>query len=291
VASWLVPRSLRPHFYAVYAYCRWADDLADEVVDPARSLALLDWWSAQLDDCYQGRATHPVFLALGETIREFSIPAEPFRSLLVAFRQDQHTTRYSTFDELLGYCRHSADPVGRLVLYLGRCHDAERGTLSDRVCTGLQLANFWQDLARDFDRGRVYLPEATRRQFGYDDRMLAAREENEPFRRALAFEVTRAEGYLRAGEALVPQLPAPLRGQVWLFMQGGLKILEHIRRADYRVWSRRPTVTRSQQLGLLAGCLWRRLPLPAPLRGTRSLPRAVQEGAVSKGAVSNGVEP
>src|SRR5688572_24380446 len=148
VATRLLPRDLRQHFYHVYAYCRWADDLADETADRARSLKLLDWWEHELAECYSGRSRHPVFVALEGTIAEFAIPIEPFRRLITAFRQDQTTTWYGSFDELLGYCRNSADPVGRLVLYLGRCHnDATTGPLSDSICTGLQLANFWQDVA------------------------------------------------------------------------------------------------------------------------------------------------
>ena len=169
VASRLLPRRLRQHVCNIYAYCRWADDLADEIGDPQRSLALLDWWETQLRDCYDGRAAHPVFIALSETIRKFDIPAEPFLDLLVAFRQDQRVTRYETIDQVLEYCRCSANPVGRLVLYLGRCHTPERARLSDSICTGLQLANFCQDVARDWDRGRIYLPQADCRRFGYDE--------------------------------------------------------------------------------------------------------------------------
>ncbi|HEX3871614.1 MAG TPA: squalene synthase HpnC, partial [Pirellulales bacterium] len=257
VASWLLPHSLRPHFYNVYAYCRWADDLADETRDPGRSLTLLDWWENELQACYAGRPHHPVFVALEETIHEFSIPIEPFQSLLVAFRQDQHVHEYATFEALLDYCCHSANPVGRLVLYLGRCHDEPRGALADRVCTGLQLANFWQDVARDYDRGRVYLPRSTREQFGYDDAMLAQRTYNDAFRRAMAFEVTRADGYLRSGLPLVEQVPRRVGADVWLFVQGGLKIMAEVRRLDYDVWTRRPVVTRGQQLGLLCRWLWR----------------------------------
>ena len=129
VVSWLLPRRLRQHVANVYAYCRWADDLADEIGDPGRSLALLDWWERQLGDCYQGRATHPVFVALAETIRKFNIPREPFLDLLAAFRQDQQVTRYETIEQVLEYCRYSANPVGRLVLHLGQCHTPERATV------------------------------------------------------------------------------------------------------------------------------------------------------------------
>ncbi len=158
VASLLLPRYLRQHFYNIYAYCRWADDLADEAGDPRRAMDLLGWWEKQLHGCYRGQWSHPVFVALGDTIRKFNIPPDPFVNLLVAFRQDQQVTRYETFDHLLNYCRYSANPVGRLILHLGECGTAEREVLADSICTGLQLANFWQDVARDWDRGRIYLP-------------------------------------------------------------------------------------------------------------------------------------
>ncbi len=259
VASWLLPRALRPHFYHVYAYCRWSDDLADETGDRRASLALLDWWQQQLDDCYAGRASHPVFVALGETIRQFEIPREPLADLLSAFRQDQRVDRYETFDELLDYCRRSANPVGRIVLYLGRAHDERRGRLSDAICTGLQLANFWQDVAGDWQRGRIYLPLADCRRFGYGEDDFAAGRATPEFRQLLAFEVDRAEQWLREGLPLADALPRALSGDVWLIAQGGLKILQKIREADFDVWSRRPKVTRGEQFRLLAGWLARRL--------------------------------
>ena len=179
VVSWLLPRRLRQDFYNVYAYCRWADDLADEPGDPQRSLSLLDWWEKELRDCYAGKAWHPVFLALADTIRRYSIPIDPFIDLLVAFRQDQRVRRYDDMGQLTQYCRYSANPVGRLILYLGKCHTPERAQLADSICTGLQLANFWQDVARDWDMGRVYLPAADCARFGYDDAMFARREVND----------------------------------------------------------------------------------------------------------------
>ena len=257
VASLLLPRRLRPHFHSIYAYCRWADDLADETGDSLQSLALLDWWERQLEECYQGRPSHPVFVALTDTVEQFDIPPDPFADLLVAFRQDQRVTRYETFDQLLEYCRYSANPVGRLVLYLGRCHDAERVRLADSICTGLQLANFWQDVASDWDRGRIYLPSAHCQRFGYDESRFARREFNESFRRLLAAEVAEAEGWLRRGLPLVGKVPGELRVDVSLFIHGGLAILESIRRQNYDVWSRRPVVSQSEKLRLLARCWWR----------------------------------
>src|ERR1039458_1437575 len=159
VATWFVPKALRPHFHAIYAYCRISDDLGDEVGDTAQALALLELWGGELDACYEGSARHPVFVALADTIHEWSIPKEPFADLLTAFRQDQTITRYATMEDVLAYCRYSANPVGRLVLYACGEADEERFHLSDATCTALQLANFWQDVRQDFVRGRVYLPQ------------------------------------------------------------------------------------------------------------------------------------
>ena len=257
VTSWLLPRGLKQHFCNVYSYCRWADDLADEVVDPGYSLSLLDWWEQQLDACYRGQSTHPVFVALEDTIRRFSIPREPFADLLVAFRQDQRVTRYETFQQLLGYCRYSANPVGRLVLYLGGCHRPETVGLADSICTGLQLANFWQDVARDWDRGRVYLPLEHCRTHGYDETMFHRREANRAFRSLLAEEVDEAEGWLRRGLPLVGLVPRWLSLDVALFVHGGLSILEEIRRQEHDVWSRRPVVSKRRKCLLLLQCWWR----------------------------------
>jgi squalene synthase HpnC len=159
VATWFLPKRLRQHFFNVYAYCRIADDLGDEVGDPEASLALLDEWEAELDRCYDGTPGHPVFVALAETVRQFEIPKHEFSDLVKAFRQDQTVTRYETFDDFLQYCANSANPVGHLVLYLGGYRDAERHRLSDFTCTALQLTNSWQDVTQDFEKGRVYLPQ------------------------------------------------------------------------------------------------------------------------------------
>ena len=256
VASHLLPWRLRQHFYNIYAYCRWADDLADEPGDPRRSAALLDWWEKHLRACYQGQTRHPVFIALAATIRKFDIPQDPFVDLLVAFRQDQHVRRYEDVSQLLDYCRYSANPVGRLILYLGRCCTPERARLADDVCTGLQLANFCQDVAEDWDRGRIYLPLADCRRFAYDEAMFARRECNEPFRRLLAAQVDQAEGYLRRGLPLATLVPPELQLDVALFVQGGLAILNAIRRQDFDVWSARPKISRTEKFALLARCWW-----------------------------------
>ena len=257
IASFLLPWRLRQPFCNLYAYCRWADDLADETGDAAHALALLDWWEQQLQQCYAGRAVHPVFVALSETIGQFNLPCEPLADLLVAFRQDQRITRYETFDQLLDYCRRSANPVGRLVLHLGGSCDPSRAELADSVCTGLQLANFWQDVARDWDRGRIYLPQAVLRQYDYDELHFERRECNDAFRRLLAAEVEKAEGYLRRGWPLVREVDTGLQLAVALFIRGGLAILKAIRRQDYDVWTVRPRVSKWEKMKLLADCRWR----------------------------------
>src|SRR5438874_8506940 len=181
VASWMLPKHLRSHFYNVYAYCRWADDLGDEVGDTARALELLDWWENELNLCYEGRPSHPVFIALAPTIRAFDIPAQPFRDLLAAFRHDQTVHRYPTWQDVLGYCRYSANPVGRLVLYLCGYRDAERQALSDFTCTALQLVNFWQDVSLDYEKGRIYLPLQDLERYGVKENDIATTQNTSAF--------------------------------------------------------------------------------------------------------------
>jgi squalene synthase HpnC len=270
LVSWLLPRRLQQHFYNVYAYCRWADDLGDEVQDAGQALELLAWWRAQLGACYSGSAAHPVFVALGPTIKRFAIPPRPFEDLLSAFEQDQRVREYESFDELREYCRRSADPVGRLVLYLCGCFSDQNAAWSDSICTGLQLANFWQDVARDFDVGRVYIPRETRRRFGYSDGDLHDHLTNGPFVDLMRFEVERARQFLRDGLPLVDALPWRLQIDVDLFARGGLRILDRIEGIGYRVWQTRPVVTKSDFAGLFFGSLGRGL--VRRLRRRRVLP-------------------
>lgn len=278
VASLFLPRELRRHFYHIYAYCRWSDNLADTSPDTGSALEQLAQWEQQLDDAYRGRATHPVFVALTETIEEFQIPAQPFRDLLSAFRQDQRQTRYLTVDELLDYCRRSANPVGRLVLHLGRSVDATNLGLSDSICTGLQLANFCQDVARDFARGRIYLPVECWHAHGYSEAMFERREFNPAFQSLLSAEVERAEAALRHGWPLVDRLPGVLAIDVELFVQGGLAILDRIRGQGYDVWRRRPVVGKWRKLRLLAGA-WFRRRFPAYARHPRRDAGKSREGS------------
>ncbi|MFO0965891.1 MAG: squalene synthase HpnC [Gemmataceae bacterium] len=257
VASLLLPRRLLPHFHAIYAYCRWADDLGDETGGGDRALGLLRWWRGELRRCFDARPAHPVMVALLPTIRRFRIPAQPFLDLLHAFEQDQVVKRYDTFDQLLDYCRHSANPVGRLVLYLCDCHDERRGALSDSICTALQLANFWQDVARDLDIGRVYLPAADRRAFGYSDDDLAARRFTPAFASLLRFQVDRARALFHDGLPLVGLVPADVRLDIELFARGGLAILHKIETCGFNVWARRPRLNKWDKAALLLKALAR----------------------------------
>ncbi len=255
VASWLLPRALVPHFRAVYAYCRWADDLADETGGGATALGLLDWWRSELRACYAGEYHHPVFTALRETISTFAIPPEPFLNLLAAFEQDQRVPKYDTFEQLLGYCENSANTVGHLVLYLFECFDGRRAALSDEICTGLQLANFWQDVARDFEKGRIYLPREDRDRFGVTEDQLATKRCNPAFRELMRWEVERTRGYFERGRELLPLLPRKARIDVSLFAVGGEAVLDAIGRQNYDVLTSRPRIGKLTKVGLLSRVL------------------------------------
>jgi squalene synthase HpnC len=259
VATLLLPRHLTQHFHNVYAYCRWADDLGDETAGGDEALQLLGWWREELLRCYEGTPRHPVMIALQETIRRFAIPAKPFLDLLLAFEQDQIVKRYETYAQLLDYCRNSANPVGRLVLYLCESFDEERAQLADLVCTGLQLANFWQDVARDFAIGRVYLPAEHRRRFGYPDEDLEARRFTPAFAELMRFEVGRTRTLLEGGLALPARMPDDVRLDIELFARGGLAILRKIEFIGYNVWQRRPALEPWEKMLLLGGVCGKRV--------------------------------
>lgn len=257
VATALLPRALRAHLYPVYAYCRWADDLGDETRDPQRSLWLLDRWEEELRACYRGQARHPVFVALAETIAQCQIPPEPFLDLLRAFRQDQTKTRYLDFAELLEYCRYSANPVGRLVLYVCGYREAELQELSDCTSTALQLANFWQDVGRDYQMGRIYIPLDDMARHGYTEEDLAAFRYDERFRSLLGELVGRTWCLFERGLPLVSCVDRRLAMDIELFSRGGMEILRLIERQNYDVLSRRPHLDRDQMALLLGSTLAR----------------------------------
>ena len=256
VATWFLPRHLHQHFFNVYAYCRISDDLGDEVGDARVSLALLDRWEQELDATYDalaggaGVARHPVFVALAETIQACAIPRHEFSGLLTAFRQDQVVGRYETFEDLLGYCRNSANPVGHLVLYVCQYTDAARQQLSDFTCTALQLANFWQDVPVDWKKGRIYLPLEDLRRFGVSEAQIAEGSFNRQFGELMHFEVERARQWFELGLPLVKMVNRSLALDLELFSRGGLAILEAIKKQGYNVLARRPSLSRIQKAGL-----------------------------------------
>lgn len=259
VASWFLPKRLRPHFHSIYAYCRVSDDLGDEVGDPQQSLALLDLWGAELDACYRGEARHPVFVALAETVRACDIPKEPFADLLAAFRQDQTVTRFASMAEVLDYCRYSANPVGRIVLYACGYRDAELFALSDQTCSALQLANFWQDVRVDYTKGRIYLPQDDMQRFGVEEGTIAESRFTPQFRELMRYEVDYARGMFHAGLPLIGKVDRELAVDLDLFSRGGLEILRAIERQDYDVLSARPAISKARKAGLLMRALTGRL--------------------------------
>jgi squalene synthase HpnC len=259
VVSFLLPKKLQQDFYNVYSFCRWADDLGDEIGDNQESLRLLAWWRRELEGMYRGEAAHPVFVALKGTVERHSIPMEPFCRLIRAFEQDQTVTRYPTFEDVFGYCVNSANPVGHLVLYLCGYRDTERQLLSDYTCTGLQLANFWQDIAVDLQKGRVYLPLNLLTKHAYAVDELFEHREDERFRAVMHEAVAVAEDFFRKGFPLVRMLDRRLSLDIELFNRGGMKILEKIKQQDYNVLCRRPHISKAERVGILLQCLPRLL--------------------------------
>jgi squalene synthase HpnC len=252
VASWFLPKRLRQHFYNVYAYCRISDDLGDEVGNPQQSLELLDQWEVELDSCYAGSPKHPVFVALADTVQQCGIPKHEFSDLLIAFRQDQTVTRFETFDDVLAYCRYSANPVGHLVLYLCGYSDAERQQLSDYTCTALQLANFWQDVFVDFGKGRIYLPLEDLRRFGMTGDDIAQRRATPQFLAMMKFEVERAREWFERGLPLIKKVNRELAVDLDLFSRGGMEILRAIENQNFDVLRSRPVISKPRKLMLVA---------------------------------------
>jgi len=253
VLSWLTPRPLRPHRAAIYAFCRTVDDLGDEAAgNPLDRLDALDRFEVELDRAFEGLGRGALFVALQETIRRFDLPREPFARLIEANRIDQRQDRYPTFENLLHYCEHSANPVGRLVLRLHGYRDEDRFVLSDATCTALQLANFWQDVARDRAAGRIYLPQDEMAEYGVAEAALDASEASEALRSLLRFQVERTrEGFAR-GLPLVERVRGRLRVELALFSRGGLAVLEAIEAQGYDTLVRRPTVSDRAKRRLIA---------------------------------------
>jgi squalene synthase HpnC len=259
VVTFLLPGRLHQDFYNVYAFCRWADDLGDEIGDTGESLKLLDWWSGELDAMYEGRSRHPVFVALGETARRHDIPKEPFAGLIRAFVQDQTVHRYATYESLFDYCRYSANPVGRLVLYLCGYRDAARQALSDATCTALQLANFWQDVAVDIGKGRIYIPLEAMERHGCAEETITARRETPEFRATMKEVTGVAREHFLKGLPLVGMVGRRLAIDLELFSRGGMRILDKIENRNYNVLGRRPHIGKIERASMLAGALARAL--------------------------------
>ncbi len=255
VATWLTPREHRPAFRSIYAFCRWSDDLGDEVGDRARSLELLAWWRGELRSVYEGEARHPVMIALGETIRRYGIPIDPFEALITAFEQDQSVSEYQTYEQLIDYCSRSANPVGHLVLYVAGAFTAENAQLADATCTALQLANFWQDVARDLAIGRIYLPRVDRERFHYPEGDLRALRFTPQFAELMKFQVERARALFAAGRELLGRIPGELAVDIDLFSRGGLAILDRIEAQGFDVLGSRPALSRRTKLALLLRAL------------------------------------
>jgi squalene synthase HpnC len=257
VATFFLPRKVRPHFESIYAYCRVADDLGDEIADPAVATRLLDTWGAMLDECYDApeKSTHPVFVALHETIRECNPPRQLFADLLLAFRMDQVKTEYESWEELLEYSHYSANPVGRLVLWVCGYREEPLALLSDKVCTALQLANFWQDVVEDKERGRRYLPGDAMMRFGVEEGQIEGRVFTPEFRAMVESLVVRTREMLLEGGEISKHVDKELAVVLDLFRKGGEAILKGITAQDFDVLRGRPVVSKTRKLGLLVEAL------------------------------------
>lgn len=264
VVSWLLPKDLHQHFYNLYAYCRWADDLGDEIPDKNRALELLDWWERELDDCYNGNPSHPVFVALRQTTVAKGIPKQPFADLLKAFRQDQFVKRYQTWDAMIGYCVYSANPVGRLVLYLCGYCDEERKLLSDATCTALQLANFWQDVDRDLKKGRIYIPLDVAAAHGVSESAIVERRFSDNYVALMKDLIARTRVLFAQGAPLAKMVSGRISIDLDMFTRGGVAVLDAIEAMGYDTLHKRPAVGKGKQARLLGRAFFAHLFQNAP---------------------------
>ncbi|MCH8824163.1 MAG: squalene synthase HpnC [Planctomycetes bacterium] len=261
VLSGLVPRNLRNDFGAVYAFCRWADDLGDEVDSPEKSLELLKWWRQELDDCFEGNPRHPVFVALTPTIDRHNLPKELFENLITAFEQDQSVTRYENWDQLINYCKLSADPVGRLVLMIsGEPRTEELFSLSDKICTALQLANHWQDVKRDIlGRDRIYIPRNMIKIDDFERRLTQSAQQGYAVDRTFLGEsrllikacVEKTWPLFEQGQKLLAKLSSDTRPVVGLLASGGHRVLRLIELWNYETVLHRPKIGKTTKLALI----------------------------------------
>jgi squalene synthase HpnC len=285
VVTWLTPRAHRGAFQSIYAFCRWSDDLGDEVGDPGRARELLQWWRSELRAMARGDGTlrHPVMIALRDVFDRYHLPLEPFEALLDAFEQDQSVTEYQTYDQLLDYCTRSANPVGHLILHIAGAYSPANAALSDATCTALQLANFWQDVARDLDIGRIYLPREDRERFGVSVADLRNRRFTPGFAELMRFEVERARALFEQGRTLSSRIRGILALDIELFSRGGLAILDRIEAQGFDVLRARPSLSRRAKVGLLLRALpsiflmWLRPSKSPPEAAEPSLRRPLEE--------------
>jgi squalene synthase HpnC len=257
VATLFLPAALRPHFHSIYAFCRTSDDLGDEVADTATATRLLAQWRAMLHECFDHpeSSKHPVFVALQPTVAQCNLPREPFDDLISAFEQDQIVTHHPSIASLEHYSRYSANPVGRLVLLASGYRSEECFTLSDDICTALQLANFYQDIVEDDERGRRYLPGDVMEKFNVTDAQIHERRFDENFRAMMQFFVVDTRARLTRGERIVQLVDRDLAATLALFAKGGHAILDAIAAQDYDTLRARPVVTKVAKLRLLLGAL------------------------------------
>ncbi|MGB2957273.1 MAG: squalene synthase HpnC [Bacteroidota bacterium] len=261
VASIFIPWDLRPHVAAIYAFARAADDMADEGTDPpAARLERLDAWERRLDACYRGEPDHPVFVALADTVRRYDISRKPLADLLQAFRMDVTRTRYDRFEDLMEYCRHSANPIGHLVLSLFDKAGERNGELSDLICTALQLTNFWQDVSLDWEKGRLYVPLEDLARFGYTEDDLRHAVADDRFRRLMEFEVSRTREMFRTGKELLSHVGGALRFELLLTYRGGMAVLDAIENQGYAVLSDRPVLSAWDKISIGLSAMLRRMP-------------------------------
>jgi squalene synthase HpnC len=250
VASKFLPPHLRPHVAAIYAFARTADDFADEPRFEGRRSQALGAWESLLEACYHREVQHPVFIALRDTVRRHNIPIGPLRALLTAFRMDLTKHRYATFSELLGYCTHSANPVGQLVLFVHGHHEPALHRFSDEICSALQIANFLQDLSVDIPRGRVYIPQDDLVHFGVNHDDLLGRRVTEEFRELMHYEVARVRAMFHRGRPLIRKVSPGLSMELDATWRGGMAILQRIEDLEYSTLTVRPTLEKRDMAGI-----------------------------------------
>jgi squalene synthase HpnC len=269
VATWFLPKRIRPYFESIYAFSRTADDLGDEVADQATATRLLEEWRSMLAECYErpDQSMHPVFVALRQTIEETAAPQHLFDDLITAFQMDQIVTHHESLASLIHYSKYSANPVGRLVLWVSGYRDEERALLSDKVCTALQLANFWQDLVEDWERGRRYVPADAMERYGVSNDLIRSRTFTPEFGQMMAFLVEYTRGMLSDGAEIARCVDSDLAVTLKLFVQGGRAALNGVIVQGYDVLRKRPQVSKATKMRLLAGALAGKLASGFSFRG------------------------